>query len=390
MLVRVRSYITATWRRPLSFQQQWPVWHRVLMAAMLAIPACLCAVQATWTWNALVWAVAAFAVNQVIVVGGFTKGSGDFTFTTSLAAAAVALTPASEMAAMAFMFALLEATFGDYSRRAWTAAIGEASQMLLFAAAALALPATGPIALRILAAFAAVHAVMALYTLALLSFRGRTAIRQLLGDLAPMLLIEMRIGLPLATLLAVTTTRLSWAPLLAFPVIHAIETLAQRSEQLDRAQLQAHTDTLTGLLNRAGLRDALGDGPTTARGVLLMDIDHFKSVNDTWGHDHGDQVLQHVAAVLARTVGKSGLVARWGGEEFLCVIDDPEQAEFIAKRILREVDTYEAHQVTVSIGLDQMGARDDAWQALADSARTADGALYEAKRAGRNCLMLAS
>jgi two-component system cell cycle response regulator len=158
----------------------------------------------------------------------------------------------------------------------------------------------------------------------------------------------------------------------------------------------AVTDPLTGLYNRRYLdahlqsalaRAAANDKPVC---VLIFDIDHFKAVNDTYGHDAGDDVLRDFADRLRAGVRGIDLVARYGGEEFVLVMPETEAgfAASVAERLRSDVERVAFRTrsgavipVTVSIGLAE-------WQGVTDSAeslmRRADQALYSAKRSGRN------
>ncbi|VXD00426.1 GGDEF domain-containing protein [Sphingomonas sp. AX6] len=144
----------------------------------------------------------------------------------------------------------------------------------------------------------------------------------------------------------------------------------------------ADTDPLTGLLNRRAFLDqAIGRGGMQQ--LLLIDIDHFKSVNETLGHDGGDEVLRVFARVLRQVVPEGGLVARLGGEEFAVLAPpgaeiDPDAllARLRAARMPFDLD------VTASIGLCRGGMKREAdWKSLY---RAADRALFDAKAAGRD------
>ena len=152
------------------------------------------------------------------------------------------------------------------------------------------------------------------------------------------------------------------------------------------ALLLADTDPLTGLLNRrAFLRQAIGrEGEQT---LLVIDIDHFKNVNDTIGHDGGDEVLRVVARTLRAAVPAGGLLARIGGEEFAIIssldtIGEPvDEAEAILGRFRASRMPFDL-SVTASIGVCRGPlARETDWKALY---RGADQALFEAKAAGRD------
>lgn len=157
----------------------------------------------------------------------------------------------------------------------------------------------------------------------------------------------------------------------------------------------ATRDKLTGLYNRRHgeqlLHDAL-DEASDARPltILLADIDHFKRVNDRFGHPAGDRVLRSVADVLRRAVRESDAVIRWGGEEFLLVLDQcrDDCATDLAERIRERVEAQrdpEVGKVTLSLGLATWTMTGTAEEFIA----RVDAALYEAKRRGRNRVVVA-
>jgi two-component system cell cycle response regulator len=173
--------------------------------------------------------------------------------------------------------------------------------------------------------------------------------------------------------------------------------LRQRNQELD---LISRTDALTGLRNRRHVEEYLTKLTSLARrhvepiGVLVADIDHFKSVNDRHGHEAGDAVLREVAGRMVGSVRLEDMVGRWGGEEFLVVLPNTaaEGAAELAERLRQVVADPPcrlpgggALPVTVSIGC-AASVIDDA----AALVRAADAALYQAKESGRNRVVVAA
>jgi diguanylate cyclase (GGDEF)-like protein len=162
-----------------------------------------------------------------------------------------------------------------------------------------------------------------------------------------------------------------------------------------RLQQAALTDPLTGMPNRRygmeRLEQEWAAGSRTQRAVscLMIDLDQFKLVNDTYGHDIGDVVLRQVAATLRREARTEDLVARMGGEEFLVIAPDTtlsaalHLAERLRNAVARTPFTSGAvsHTSTISVGVAQ---RDRAMTRVDELLKVADEGLYEAKRAGRN------
>ncbi|MBZ9935475.1 diguanylate cyclase [Mesorhizobium sp. BR1-1-16] len=151
----------------------------------------------------------------------------------------------------------------------------------------------------------------------------------------------------------------------------------------------ANTDTLTGIANRRALeewmqrRDA---GPHDRRVVLMLfDIDHFKSINDRHGHLIGDEVLVSTAQLIRSQMRAHDLVGRWGGEEFLVILDgaDADVATRLADRV-RQLVTVAAHPVAGSVTLSAGFVVCEPAQSVTTMFRAADAALYAAKSSGRN------
>lgn len=158
-------------------------------------------------------------------------------------------------------------------------------------------------------------------------------------------------------------------------------------------------DHLTGLYNRAYLLDQMGTLAQNAEhsglglAVMMLDIDHFKRINDTYGHDAGDAVLREVSAVLRQVTRSEDLVARYGGEEFVVALPclsigrAVERAEKIRKRISERKIRHPSGSlgITVSIGVSFAGP--ERRKAPTSLISAADLNLYQAKEAGRDCVV---
>jgi diguanylate cyclase (GGDEF)-like protein len=169
------------------------------------------------------------------------------------------------------------------------------------------------------------------------------------------------------------------------------ELLRTKNEELERLAI---TDALTGLYNRRHLMTVLSRETLRARRhetsyvILLMDVDHFKAYNDSYGHQPGDDVLTRVGVVLSQVVREVDIAARYGGEEFVVLLPETqiEEGERVADRIRGFIEDEfsgpdENRQVTVSIGVAAYPADGETLEALIASA---DEALYRAKQRGRN------
>ena len=174
-------------------------------------------------------------------------------------------------------------------------------------------------------------------------------------------------------------------------LIKAKDLLEQQSQELVE---MATVDSLTGLLNRRELNNRahnmLSQAMRTASSVAIMivDIDFFKNINDSYGHAFGDEVLQHLSRVLLHKRREHDIVARFGGEEFVLVLSDIEQKDaFKVAEILRsdiENTMINNTKITVSIGV-SMNKNNNDFDALF---KEADLALYRAKGGGRNQTIL--
>jgi diguanylate cyclase (GGDEF)-like protein len=168
----------------------------------------------------------------------------------------------------------------------------------------------------------------------------------------------------------------------------ANETLRKKNEELERVSV---TDGLTGLFNRRRLMEALADETRRSQrlkhtfAVMMVDVDHFKKYNDSFGHLAGDGVLSRVAALLREATREVDFVARYGGEEFLVMLPEtgmPEALE-IAERIrgLIAAEPFPSRHMTVSIGVAEFPLHGPTPEQVIAAA---DEALYEAKREGRD------
>jgi two-component system, cell cycle response regulator len=172
-------------------------------------------------------------------------------------------------------------------------------------------------------------------------------------------------------------------------------------EAREDMRFRATHDPLTSLLNRGAIMDLLARelartqrerGCTT---LLLGDVDHFKRVNDTYGHVIGDEVLREVARRLLSSVRSYDLVGRYGGEEFLIVLNNCDaantlaRAEEIRKGIARTPIQTKSGPLPITMSVGALHTKEGEWS-VEDALREVDSALYKAKAAGRNCCILAN
>ncbi|MFW5451870.1 MAG: diguanylate cyclase [Methylophagaceae bacterium] len=170
--------------------------------------------------------------------------------------------------------------------------------------------------------------------------------------------------------------------------------IQQLKKELETVKEMARTDGLTGLLNRGAFNmelDALCQQKNSNIALLMFDLDHFKNLNDTYGHVLGDKVLQFFSSLLKKNAGTQHLAARYGGEEMAIIMIDASEQEATAlantvrlalaeSRLKRKGNDESIGQVTVSVGVSML-KQDDSPTSVID--RT-DKALYQSKESGRN------
>lgn len=180
-------------------------------------------------------------------------------------------------------------------------------------------------------------------------------------------------------------------------------------DRIKKLEIESRTDPLTGLGNRLKLEETVTGllQPYTPHGrrgdmqpafeqvhsLLLLDVDHFKGVNDTYGHDVGDLVLTSVAEAVMGTIRDNDEAVRWGGEEIIIVVPrtTEDEAGILGEKLRKNISdlTFDVDpplHVTASVGVARLEPAHD----IAESIKPADTAMYAAKQAGRNRVILAS
>lgn len=177
-------------------------------------------------------------------------------------------------------------------------------------------------------------------------------------------------------------------------VIDAVTDLQLRTAALEK---QVKTDALTGLTNFRGFEEKLEQEMERTRrlehptSLLMIDIDHFKKVNDTHGHENGNLALVHVSELICRTLRKLDIPCRYGGEEFALILPTTrlDHAVLVAERIRKLVESNplmlgrKKLNLSISIGVDTYLPLDN--KPPQELIKSADAYLYQAKHAGRNC-----
>lgn len=158
----------------------------------------------------------------------------------------------------------------------------------------------------------------------------------------------------------------------------------------------ANTDFLTGLYNRRYIDEQLKNefklSKPTIASLLMLDLDHFKRINDTYGHDQGDLVLIKVAEIIKDSVRHADVVGRYGGEEFIVIMPSTTSlaAHSVAERIRVNIENHEFKidenndSITISIGISTFVSEEHNYKTFEEWVQAADKALYTAKKEGRN------
>jgi len=176
------------------------------------------------------------------------------------------------------------------------------------------------------------------------------------------------------------------------------EMVAEKTKELTVALIQleaaASTDPLTHLSNRRNFEILLKNELLKAKRyflpltLLFLDIDHFKRINDDFGHNIGDDVLEDIASIIKASIRDTDIAARWGGEEFIALltVTNLEAGLICAEKIRKAVESYTFsninRQITVSIGVAEFNTH----ESITSWINRADGCLYQAKNEGRNCV----
>jgi two-component system cell cycle response regulator len=167
-------------------------------------------------------------------------------------------------------------------------------------------------------------------------------------------------------------------------------------QRLSTVKKEAFYDTLTNLFNRRHFEERLSAETQKAfesrsnLSVIMVDIDHFKKVNDTFGHDGGDKILREIASLLKNSVRQHDTVARYGGEEFVLLLPGAplDPTNMVAERIRRSVENtpFDMGQtqihITISLGISNFPTH--RMKSKEELVKMADLALYDAKKGGRN------
>jgi diguanylate cyclase (GGDEF)-like protein len=172
-----------------------------------------------------------------------------------------------------------------------------------------------------------------------------------------------------------------------------IRDITKRKKLEQELEKNATTDRLTEVFNRTKFHEIIKQEVERAKrynqplSMIMFDIDHFKNVNDTFGHSIGDYILKNLTQVVKENLREIDYLVRWGGEEFIIITPqtEMERAGVLAERVRKAVENYKfdiVGRITISLGVTQFKKHDTEDTFIT---RT-DDALYSAKRRGRNCV----
>ena len=185
-------------------------------------------------------------------------------------------------------------------------------------------------------------------------------------------------------------------PIISKVLLARVETHLELSHQRKKLEQQAIIDELTQLLNRRGFINVLKDRLKFHKrshmmaALLFIDLDHFKKINDSMGHDAGDDLLKRVSAVLRSLIRETDILGRFGGDEFvigLLNINSPADAALISDKIIKEISKpfiIKGMEVFIGTSIGITYFPEDAEQ-LSSLIKNGDNAMYQAKQAGKNC-----
>jgi len=167
--------------------------------------------------------------------------------------------------------------------------------------------------------------------------------------------------------------------------------LSKQVEHKKKLRIISETDSLTGIANRRAFMEKIEEAVKISQNfnyplsVILFDIDNFKKVNDTYGHDVGDEVLKEITKIVSNQLRKTDFFARWGGEEFMIILENTEleDAVQLAERLRKTIEAYKFKKVgyiTVSFGVTEFKSNEDIDSLL----KRLDELLYKAKKKGKN------
>ncbi len=185
-------------------------------------------------------------------------------------------------------------------------------------------------------------------------------------------------------------------PIIGKELVARVETHLELSRQRNRLEQQATIDELTQLLNRRGFINAFNDRlkfhqrTHMMAALLFMDLDHFKKINDSMGHGAGDELLKKVSNILRRLIRDTDIIGRFGGDEFvigLLDIKSPEDAAMISNKIIADISKpFIVKDTEVFIGTSiGISLFPDDTEQLSNLIKNGDNAMYQAKKAGKNC-----